>query len=208
MRQLVPLLFALPLLACSNSHSDLPDGAVADGCTGVAPNCVQASADHTCGDALLVSTCVDDAWQCPSGWTLETSADCWCSGQSCAGDGGVVDAGGACPSDPAAAENTPCANEGQSCGECTDPCDFCNILRCEGGVWTRLEAHPPPPGTCTAFDCGPDLRCNAVTQYCFHEIGTYSCERYPDDCTSCDCLSGDECTGDSETGITVRIYGP
>lgn len=217
MRHLVPLLF-LSLLACSNSHSDLPDGAVTEGCTGVAPNCVQASANHTCGDAFLVASCVDDAWQCASGWTLETSADCWCYGPGPAGctcapsgwsctDGGVDDA---CPdpSDWGAAEGTPCPNAGQYCGECIDPCGFCNLLGCEGGVWTHLEAFPPPPDTCTAFDCGSDLRCNAMTQYCFREIGTYSCEPYPADCTSCDCLAGDECTGDAETGITVRIYGP
>jgi hypothetical protein len=40
---------------------------------------------------------------------------------------------------------TACSPEGLSCGgPCSDPCQFCNIIRCEKGKWQRLEAHPDP----------------------------------------------------------------
>ena len=46
----------------------------------------------------------------------------------------------------AAVEGEACATDGLSCGgeHCTDPCSFCNIMACEGGVWVRYEAHPDP----------------------------------------------------------------
>lgn len=52
------------------------------------------------------------------------------------------DAGSACAS---AVADAPCSVQGQACGgPCTDPCQFCNILRCDGGRWTRLEVFPMP----------------------------------------------------------------
>ena len=53
----------------------------------------------------------------------------------------------ACPAtiDPAMV-GQPCASEGLSCGHCTDPCQFCNTIHCQGGVWTTSEAFPMPCG--------------------------------------------------------------
>jgi len=52
------------------------------------------------------------------------------------------DGGSSCAS---AVEGASCSMEGQSCGgPCSDPCQFCNILRCSGGRWTRLEIFPRP----------------------------------------------------------------
>jgi hypothetical protein len=55
-----------------------------------------------------------------------------------------------CPMDFEAADGQPCAQDGQSCSAgCVDRCQFCNILRCEGGRWSRLEVFPDP-------NCGAD----------------------------------------------------
>jgi len=55
------------------------------------------------------------------------------------------DAPAGCPADPNAAIGTPCAPEGQSCGgPCSDPCSFCNLVSCQGGVWTAVEVTPLP----------------------------------------------------------------
>jgi len=54
----------------------------------------------------------------------------------------------ACP-DEFPEEGTPCTNEGQFCNSgCESPCQFCNIMHCENGIWQRLEA---PPAQC--LDC-------------------------------------------------------
>jgi hypothetical protein len=81
-----------------------------------------------------------------------------------------------------------------------------------GGRWARIEAFPPA-GLCTPFECGSS-QCNAVTAYCQHTVSdvggvpdAYTCVDYPADCTSCDCLGGNECAGVVGTGITVTYYG-
>ena len=63
------------------------------------------------------------------------------------GDAGVEASTGCPGSDKlSTAVGTSCAQEGQSCGgeSCTDPCSFCNIIRCTSGVWTQMEAFPDP----------------------------------------------------------------
>lgn len=56
--------------------------------------------------------------------------------------------GAACPGE-FPEDGTPCDAEGLICGgPCEDPCSFCNLSSCEGGVWTQLEA---PPANC--LDC-------------------------------------------------------
>jgi hypothetical protein len=63
------------------------------------------------------------------------------------------DAGSVCASAVAGAA---CSVAGQACGgPCSDPCQFCNILRCEGGRWTRLEVFPMP---CTDSGAGDAAR--------------------------------------------------
>lgn len=54
----------------------------------------------------------------------------------------TTDSSATCPANLATAEGTPCAAEGMTCGTCTDPCQFCNMLACEGGTWTTVESFP------------------------------------------------------------------
>ncbi|MBI5512367.1 MAG: hypothetical protein HY909_01285 [Deltaproteobacteria bacterium] len=127
--------------------------------------CVSGTPGGACGDAALMAMCVDGAWRCPPG-TIRASecacvgrppgAGCVCEsgGWRCpdagAPDAPRPDAGGSCAG---AVDGGPCAPEGAFCGGPCDPCSFCNVLVCRGGRWGRLEAPPPPPGTCA--DCDP-----------------------------------------------------
>lgn len=57
-----------------------------------------------------------------------------------------------------ATEGAACSREGESCSSgCTNPCQFCNLLQCSGGHWTRLEV-PPAPCTDAAARTHPDAR--------------------------------------------------
>ncbi|MBP7125986.1 hypothetical protein KBD49_06445 [Myxococcota bacterium] len=50
-----------------------------------------------------------------------------------------------CPQDFHGADGTPCPEEDRVCGgPCTDRCQFCSVLRCEGGFWTWIEVFPDP----------------------------------------------------------------
>ncbi len=51
---------------------------------------------------------------------------------------------GSCPADLAATLGQVCGDEGRFCGSCGDPCQFCNVIRCERGVWVRVEVPPLP----------------------------------------------------------------
>lgn len=224
LRRTVPLsLLALSGVAlaagCSESHTMASDDAgrsvdapSTPGCGDPPFVCVTGSATpHVCSDGVAMPGCLEGGvWQCPLGMTPEPIVDCWCYGSapspSCVcleGPGwwceGPPDAGvPGCPADPSSAEGTPCSPEGTSCGRCLDSCGFCNIPQCRGGLWTRLEAFPPPP-PCTSFDCGPELRCAAETEYCERQVSDvvgepdgYACRRLPDGCPSgndCDCIS-------------------
>jgi hypothetical protein len=40
-------------------------------------------------------------------------------------------------------EGAKCEVEGEFCSPgCEDPCEFCNVVRCEGGLWQGLEVFP------------------------------------------------------------------
>lgn len=56
--------------------------------------------------------------------------------------GGSAGASSGCPSDIGSADGQPCSEEGKSCGNCSDPCQFCNIIQCQGGVWKHMEVFP------------------------------------------------------------------
>ena len=58
--------------------------------------------------------------------------------------GGSAGASGDCPTDIGAAVGQPCTEEGKTCGNCSDPCQFCNIIRCESGQWEPMEVFPAP----------------------------------------------------------------
>ena len=74
-------------------------------------------------------------------------------------------------------------------------CQFCQLLRCQGGRWTPLEVAPAP-----CFLCGPTLRCQKDAQYCRAVSGgpigadpSYQCRATPNACLpapSCSCLEG------------------
>lgn len=234
---------------CSESHTPagadgavVTDGGVTDGgavgCGDPPFVCVIGSgSSHACSDGVAMPGCLEGGtWQCPIGMTPEPIIDCWCYGAPpmpecvclettgwwCEGpaDAGVgTDAGpGECPADPSSAEGMPCAPEGLSCGRCLDSCGWCNILSCNGGTWRRLEAFPPPP-PCTSFDCGPELRCAAETEYCqrgISDIGgvpdDYACRPLPIGCPSpdaCDCIGvgWSSCERGADGGLVVTYPG-
>jgi hypothetical protein len=115
-----------------------------------------------------------------------------------------------------------CRGEGVICGSCTNPCQFCNLLRCTDGTWQAMEVFPAP-----CMECGDALDCNTLDSYCSVVDGaTYSCESYPSACSgdhSCACLESEVeglCSGqDSEFTVasgadiveqcscTVRLSG-
>lgn len=135
--------------------------------------------------------------------------------------GGGVDAGEASDAgvDCATAEvDMACAVEGAFCGgPCTDPCSFCNLLSCSGGVWNRVEVFPTP-----CFDCGDAARCVTGEQYCVHsysDVGgvpdSFECRDNPTDCrgamATCACLGGslvfDECVEPNAGEVEIRYFG-
>ena len=83
-------------------------------------------------------------------------------------DGGVSDmvtAGdmAGCPADISSAVGTSCGTDGKTCGSCSDPCQFCNLIICTGGVWTQEEAFPQQCTDAGGPVCMPghDETCNA-----------------------------------------------
>jgi len=130
------------------------------------------------------------------------------------------DGGDACAS---AVALGPCGTEGAICGgNCSDACQFCNLLRCSGGRWQAQEAAPAP-----CFACGPSLRCQINQQYCYSITGgavgnppSYQCRAVPMACLptpTCKCLrdqgaNGNLCedaAGDAGAGqITVTLQAP
>jgi hypothetical protein len=87
-----------------------------------------------------------------------------------------------------------CTSEGTTCSSgCTDVCQFCQLLRCQGGRWTPLEVAPAP-----CFPCGPSLRCQINGDYCYAVMGgpigaepSYRCRPMPNTCLpapTCACL--------------------
>ena len=113
-----------------------------------------------------------------------------------AADGGMTaDGAPACPADIGGAVDTACSVDGQYCGGevCTDPCQFCNLIHCEGGFWRMMEAFPQ-----TCFPCG-DGECVEGEQYCEERFSglaggstTYACMDAPAACVgnvTCACLT-------------------
>lgn len=135
-----------------------------------------------------------------------------------AGDAAADAPGDAAVDCSTAAEGGACTVEGASCGgPCTDVCSFCNILRCEGGEWTRLEVFPAP-----CFDCGPEKQCEAGATYCSRTIAgvpgggdEYECLDAPDRCAgsvTCMCIADEGLAGDcnepNPNEVTLTIAAP
>lgn len=195
LRTFASFVLVLVAAACGTSSSPSDAGRALD----AEPVCLTAPPVCVRGEECAEPGCVgDEMWQCPLGFTPRPPGSVTCAPS--------------CPVDLAAAEGMACAEAGRSCGSCPDPCAFCSFLRCEGGVWTRLEA-PPPPGPCVPFACG-DRSCDAVTQFCARTLSdvagvpdSYACRPYPSGCMDCGCLTASQCEGDAATGITVTEGG-
>lgn len=157
----VPSELDTPDVAATDAAGDLatldgpgtPDGAAPDG----------AAPDAVAPDAAAPDAVAQDA-TAPDGTEFDTTADLPPQDDLegpdvVAVDTTNIDPGTAddaidatdgpdlepCPLDYFAADGTPCATEDRLCGGgCTDPCQFCNMLRCEGGKWNWLEAFPDP----------------------------------------------------------------
>lgn len=164
------LSFALGL-ACgpgkSTQECDLASGtlpAVGSPCSPDGQNC--SDSEDPCG---LVLECEAGTWQervndepaCQTTETPTTFSDdtgVTTTGTSTTGEPtttsptttATTDATtGAADCDPLPEEGSPCATEGEFCSAgCEDPCQFCNVRQCTGGVWQNLEA---PPAQC--LDC-------------------------------------------------------
>ncbi len=175
-------------------------------CLGTSPNCVDV-----CG-APIDASCAGGVWTCPA------SGNDTCPEPKDAGGSQIPDgAGGANSSSDAginddgcqaAADGEPCDVDGQICGgPCLDTCSFCNMSRCSGGVWQRLEAFPAP-----CYGCGDTLTCDPTLAYCKATNGEYSCEAFPAACDgdrTCSCLEavtpGGSCTGETENELLVEV---
>jgi len=131
-------------------------------------------------------------------------------------DAGDTDAGSA---DCAGATvDEACSDEGAVCGgPCTDECSFCNLLRCSGGVWNRVEVFPTP-----CFQCGPDAQCVTAEQHCvrsFSDVGgvpdDYQCDDNPAACmaddATCACLGDelafDDCLEPNPGEVEIQYFG-
>src|SRR5436190_246331 len=109
--------------------------------------------------------------------------------------------------------NGACGTDGQVCSSCTNPCQFCNLLRCTNGHWERQEAAPAP-----CFACGASLSCQTRVEYCQKTTGGavgaaphYSCLAYPSRCQgtpTCACLGAALCSDDNAGAVTVTIQAP
>lgn len=231
LRPLITLLFATLALACSESstpslcgpdgHYDEVSGArvcaysqaiVIEGgfrCPAELPFRLDLEGAAICSDRML------DRDDLPNDLCRRIDRTC---GRPDSGifDAGITsDSGLVCPS--SITEGAACSTEGQSCGgPCTDECSFCNIFRCEGGEWTRLEVFPAP-----CFACGDEgLRCRQDTQYCEVLVGgappgfeSFSCNSDLNTCDgppTCDCLalSPASTCDDSGEGVIVRTNAP
>lgn len=121
------------MVACSDSVTAPSDASTADGGVDVATVDVVDAGAPTDRPVTDIPT-TDVGMDVPGDIGNDTGTD--------AGSDVRADAGSSCAT---AVEGAACSMEGQSCGgPCADPCQFCNILRCEGGRWTRLEIFPMP----------------------------------------------------------------
>lgn len=190
--------------------------------------CAFGTAGGACGDAEVPQVCENGAWHCPSGSIPRNQCRCFgrppgnctctATGWQCTVDAGV-DAPSECPTDPTAANGTPCSEEGRVCGgPCTDRCQWCNVVRCEGGRWNALEISPDPRCNST-FACG-SMQCGLLTQYCYVVLDDtggpnfYECRPLPDACNgtaTCACVTGSPawgtCGQTSDGAVTVTTGG-
>ena len=146
-----------------------------------------------------------------------------CSSSNGSGhDGAAGSDGGGDGGNPACAtavDHGACSSEGATCGSCSNPCQFCNLLRCVSGHWTAMESTPAP-----CFACGADLQCQVNATYCHvtegGAVGTppsYGCVSTPSTCLptpTCSCLrdqaqvAASTCSEADAGAVTVTLAAP
>jgi hypothetical protein len=176
-------------------------------------------------ESLLIASCLvltacggDDSAPTDATTDTSTTIDSTVDSATDSAADAVADTSADAPDCSGAMEGEPCSAEGTVCGgPCTDACSFCNLLRCDGGTWSRMEVFPAP-----CFECGGGVSCQTDVQYCMHTISgemggedTYECTDPPGACSddlTCDCLTTAGVTGDCSAGepgeVTVTIAAP
>jgi hypothetical protein len=146
---------------CDAAAGTLP--AAGSACASAGEVCV-LPAEDICAPGPFVE-CEGGAWVEKPGvpaeecgdTTLATTADTSGAATGTPTTGGSTGGGVACDPNNLPEIGSPCAMEGEFCSPgCPDPCQFCNVVKCEGGVWTQLEA---PPGRCASCEeiCPPTV---------------------------------------------------
>lgn len=137
---------------------------------------------RACLVLLLLSACSQGGGGAADASIPSTTGD---GGQGGGADAAVQDG---CPANPATAENSACSDEGKTCGMCNNPCGFCNLLHCQAGHWTHLEAFPDP--SCNPHDGG--LTCDDVVDQHARGVTTIA-------------ASHDACSGDAECALFTDV---
>lgn len=141
------------VVPCGN---EVPPGG--SGCAVEGEDCAPGASE--CG-AYVGAHCIDGAWE-----RYEV------------GPGDPEVCGVACDPEDLPSEGSVCAMEGEFCSPgCEDPCQFCNVVKCEGGTWQGLEAFPAE-----CLDCA--TLCTFVVPA--------GCNKGPAD--QADCVAGCEAT--------------
>lgn len=211
MRTSIPLAIIL-LMACDNHPLDLVDS-----------SCDTALKDERCGEKN--KTCGDCSNTCELCSVLRCDGSKWIwieyfPSPACHQDAGV-DTGSADTHEihdarsetldcDAAAEDLACSQEGAQCGGggCTSPCQHCNSLFCQGGIWTRLEAYPHPR-CCGSSLCESDEYCLAQgcgAPGCEPELP--ECKPLPAGCSDCSCLEAASCICSIQSGDLIMMECP
>jgi hypothetical protein len=145
-------------------------------CVAEGDRCIPGSPVMPC---LVGYDCCKNICDCAADGRVDCHIACgpqYGSGGNCGVDGSagsagaIGDGGDVCPAYPFDAIGTHCSTEGMTCSEgCTDACSFCNVIRCQGGTWQKLEVFPDPScrdggleagATCTSDqECGSGLKC-------------------------------------------------
>lgn len=101
--------------------------------------------DSSTGGGASDASTSSDAGHASDASTCTGAADCKCGTASCVGGEWRCPKSCGCPDSLAGLDGTSCDVDGLSCsGDCSNPCNFCNILECTNGTWTTLEAFPEP----------------------------------------------------------------
>lgn len=129
------LILALALSpACTSDDGTTSAGSTGDGSSSTSAS-TSASTSTTNGGSASESSSGGSGTSASSTGTSTSGTTSDASSTS----GGPV----ACDPNNLPGEGTPCANEGEFCSPgCEDPCEFCNVVKCENGTWQGLEVFP------------------------------------------------------------------